>query len=68
MNTTPAAAEPLTTTTRDGLTVAAKADRNGRVWIKMFANLTQARRAAEKLGPDWGVSARRPFLVMKVSA
>jgi hypothetical protein len=53
----------ITTTLRNGITVAAKCE-NGFVFAKTFANKTQAYQAAEKLGNGWCVYQwGRPFFV-----
>jgi len=54
--------EPLTTELRDGRVVLAKLYEGSPSAIT-YANLTQARRAAEKAGPQWYVSGFRPFFV-----
>ena len=54
--------EPLTTELRDGRTVLAKLYKGSPSAIT-YANLTQAKRAADKAGPQWYVSGFRPFFV-----
>jgi phosphosulfolactate phosphohydrolase-like enzyme len=46
--------DQITTTLRNGITVAAKRV-NGFIFAKTFANRTQAAAAAEKLGDGWCV-------------
>jgi len=55
--------EPLTTETSRGLIVTAKRTRSGLVMAKTYANATQAKKAAEKLGEGWIVYGLFPFYV-----
>ena len=55
--------EPLTVETRRGLIVTAKRTRSGLVMAKGYANATQAKKAAEKLGAGWIVYGLFPFYV-----
>lgn len=57
--------QTLTVELRDGRVVKAKADRDGRLWAVTYANLTQANKAAEKLGSGWEVCGRRPSYVRR---
>jgi hypothetical protein len=58
--------ETPTVSLRSGLVVKAKADRDGRLWAVTYANVTQAKKAAEKLGAGWQVYGLHPFYVGRV--
>lgn len=47
---------------RDGRTVLAK-EELGMVMARTYANITQAEKAAAKLGENWMVTGHRPFFV-----
>ncbi len=57
--------ETLTVELRNGTVVKAKKDRDGRLWAVTYANVTQANKAAEKLGPGWEVCGLRPYFVRR---
>lgn len=57
--------EPLTVKLRNGVEVAAKLYK-GKPMAMTYANLSQARAKANKLGPEWTVECYgRPFYVCK---
>ena len=56
----PEKTQPKTFELSDGRRVLAQLWK-GELYPMTYANLTQARRAVEKLGPQWRVTGKRPY-------